>query len=59
MQAVLHGYNYKVVKSYTAWEVSKYGAISTPYFPVFGLNTETYAVNLRIQSKYRKIRNQK
>ena len=27
-----------------------------PYFPVFGLNTEIYGVNLRIQSKYRKIR---
>ena len=27
-----------------------------PYFPVFGLNTEIYEVNLRIQSEYRKIR---
>ena len=27
--------------------------------PVFGLNTETYGVNLRIQSKYRKIRTKK
>ena len=27
-----------------------------PYFPVFGLNTEIYGVNLRIQSEYRKIR---
>ena len=25
---------------YTAWKVSKYGVISGPYFPVFGLNTE-------------------
>ena len=33
----------------------KYGVISGPYFPVFGLN-EIYFVNLRIQSKYRKIR---
>ena len=24
----------------TAWKVSKYGVISGPYFPVFGLNTE-------------------
>ena len=23
----------------TAWKVSKYGVISGPYFPVFGLNT--------------------
>ena len=32
---------------------------SGPYFPVFGLNTEIYSVNLRIQSKYRKIRTRK
>ena len=30
-------------------EVSKYGVISGPYFPVFGLNTERYGV-LRIFS---------
>ena len=29
---------------------------SSPYFPVFGLNTEIYGVNLRIQSEYRKMR---
>ena len=28
---------------------------SGPYFPAFGLNPEIYGVNLRIQSKYRKI----
>ena len=38
------------------WKVSKYGAISGLYFPVFGLNTEIYEVNLHIQSEYRKIR---
>ena len=27
----------------TAWKVSKYGVFSGPYFPVFGLNTETYS----------------
>ena len=32
---------------YNAWKVSKYGVISGPYFPVFGLN---------IQSECRKIR---
>ena len=32
---------------------------SDPYFPVFGLNTESYRVNLRIQSEYRKIRTRK
>ena len=26
----------------TAWKVSKYGVISGPYFPVFGLNTAKY-----------------
>ena len=36
--------------------MSKYGVISGPYFPVFGLNTEIYFVNFRIQSEYRKIR---
>ena len=40
----------------TAWKVSKYGVISGPYFPVLGLNTEIYEVNLRIQSEYWKIR---
>ena len=39
----------------TASKVSKYGAISGLYFPVFGLNTERYSVSLRIQSEYRKI----
>ena len=43
-------------QAFIAWKVSKYGVISGPYFPVFGLNTEIYFVNLRIQSEYRKIR---
>ena len=33
--------------------MSKYGVFSGPYFSVVGLNTETYGVNLRIQSEYR------
>ena len=33
--------------------------VTNPYFPVFALNTEIYTVNLRIQSKYRKIRTRK
>ena len=33
--------------------------ICGPYFPVFGLNTEIYSVNLRIQPEYRKIRTRK
>ena len=28
----------------TGWKVSKYGVISGPYFPVFGLNKERYGV---------------
>ena len=39
----------------TAWKVSKYAVISGPYFPLFGLNTEIYFVNIRIQFEYRKI----
>ena len=30
----------------------EHGVFSGPYFPVFGLNTEIYGVNLRIQSEY-------
>ena len=39
----------------TAWKVSKYGVFSGPYFPVLGLNTQIYKVNLRIESECRKI----
>ena len=35
--------------------MSKYGVISGPYFPIFGLNTDIYSVNLCIQSEHRKI----
>ena len=40
----------------TTGKVSKYGVFSGPYFPVFGLNTEIYGLNIRIQSECRKIR---
>ena len=43
----------------TAWKLFKYGVFSGPYFPAFGLNTKMYVVNLRIQSKYGKIRTRK
>ena len=33
--------------------------LSGPYFPVFGLKTEIYFVNVRIQCKYGKIRTRK
>ena len=35
--------------------MAKYRVISGPHSPAFGLNTEIYGVNLRIQSEYRKI----
>ena len=38
-----------VAFTFTARKVSKYGVFSGPYFPVFGLNTEIYSVNLRIR----------
>ena len=39
----------------TVRKLSKYGGFFGPYFPAFALNTEIYGVNLRLQSKYRKI----
>ena len=45
-----------MLETSTEWKVSKYGVIFGPYFPVFGLNTEIYEVNLRIQSECKKIR---
>ena len=39
--------------------MSIYGVFSGPYFPAFGLNTEIYGLNLRIQSKYGKTRTRK
>ena len=43
----------------TAREVSECGVFSGSYFLAFGLNAETYIVNLRIQSKCGKIRTRK
>ena len=40
-------------------KVSKNGVFSGLYFLVFGLNTEIYCVNFRIQYKYGKIRTRK
>ena len=34
--------------------MSKYEFVYGPYFPVFGLNTEIYFVNVSIQSEYEK-----
>ena len=45
---------------YIMWKVSKYTKIfSGPYFPIFGLNIETYFVDFCIQSKYKKIKTRK
>ena len=38
---------------------AQYGVFSGRDFPVLGLNTKIYSVNLRIQSKYREIRTRK
>ena len=40
----------------TERKVSKYGIISGPYFPTFGLNKEKYEVSLCMQSKCGKMR---
>ena len=42
-----------------ALKVSKYGVFSGPYFPLFGLNTEIYRINLRIRSEYMKMHTRK
>ena len=39
-------------------KVRLYGVFG-PYFLLFGLNTEIYSVNLRVQSKYRKLQTRK
>ena len=56
--------NLYTLATFTAWKVSKYGVISGPYFPVFGLNTGRYgpeiapyldtfhAVNFKFQIYY-------
>ena len=46
-------------KTSTSRKMSEYGVFSGPYFPVFWLNGEISRVNLRIQSKYEKIRTRK
>ena len=49
-------FQFQLRNGLTAWKVSQCGVISGPYFPVFGMNTEIYGVNLHIHSEYRKIR---
>ena len=41
----------QIKRTLTVWKVSKYRFFSGPYFPVFGLNTEIYSGNIRIQSE--------
>ena len=36
----------------TAWKVSKYGVVSGPYFPTFGLNTSYLSVFSPSEGKY-------
>ena len=53
-------YNFIRRSSYTLCEKCQNTEFfSGPYFPVFGLNTEIYEVNLCIQSEYGKIRTRK
>ena len=35
----------EILKNAFVWKLSKYGVLSGPYFPIFGLNTEIYGVN--------------
>ena len=44
--------NTTLLTDYTAWKVSKYGVFSGSYFPIFGLNTETYSLNLEIHARF-------
>ena len=37
-----HGKHRKLIMTYTAWKISKYGVISGPYFPVFSLKIGKY-----------------
>ena len=43
----------------TVWKVSKHRLFSGPHFSVLELNKDIYELNLRIQSKYGKIRTRK
>ena len=53
--ATVLSYLFLTVEEEIVWKVAKYGVISIRIF-LFGLNTDIYGVNLRIKSKYRKIR---
>ena len=55
-ESLLHKYSVMVVP---LREKCPNTVFSSPYFPVFGLNTEMYVVNIRIQSEYREIRTRK
>ena len=42
-------------RSDSTQKASNFGVFSGPYFPVFGLNTKIFRLNLRVQSEYGKI----
>ena len=48
-----------IFTEHTEWKVSIYGDFPGWYFLAFGLNTEIYSVNIRIQSEYRKMGSRK
>ena len=41
-----------LVSLHIAWKVSKYGVISGPYFPVFGLNTGKYGPEITLFTQW-------
>ena len=55
----IHRYPHKLLQKKKLCGKSPYSEFSGQYFPAFGLNTEMYKVNLRIQSKCGKIRPRK
>ena len=48
LQKLLRYCNGTIISTFTAWKVSKYGVISGPYLPVFGLNTEIYGPEITL-----------
>ena len=56
---ILKTFAHQIAITVNLWKMSKYGVFFGQYFPLYGLNTEIFGVNLRIQSEYGKIRTRK
>ena len=52
LQKLPLGRTKKSINTCTAWEVSKYGVISGPYFPVFGVMSEYREIRTRNSSVF-------